>query len=55
MISSQETSTKTGYANWIPSALTDDDEGVVDVNATEAVGGFANVGARVICLNLLDL
>lgn len=38
-----------------PSALTDDDEGVVDVNATKAVGGFADVGPRVICLHLLDL
>lgn len=38
-----------------PSALTDDDEGVVDVNAAKAVGGFADVGPRVIRLHLLDL
>lgn len=41
--------------NWTPSALTDDDQSVVDVDATKAVGGFADVGARVICLHLLDL
>lgn len=38
-----------------PSALTDDDEGIVDVNATKAVSGFADVGPCVICLHLFDL
>lgn len=38
-----------------PSTLTDDDEGVVDVNAAKAIGGFTDVDARVICLHLLDL
>lgn len=38
-----------------PFTLTDDDECIVDVNATKAVGGFADVGPRVICLHLLDL
>ena len=37
------------------SALTDDDEGIVDVDAAEAVGGFADVGPRVVRLHLLDL
>lgn len=49
------TNRETGYTNRAPSALTDDDEGVVDVNATKAVGSFADVGACVICLHLLDL
>ena len=35
--------------------LTDDDEGVVDVNAAKAVGGLADVGASVLRLHLLDL
>lgn len=38
-----------------PSALTDDNEGVVDVDAAEAVGGFADVGPRIVRLHLLDL
>lgn len=36
-------------------ALTDNNEGVVDVDAAEAVGGFADVRARVVRLHLLDL
>ena len=40
---------------WHSIQLTDDDEGIVDVDATKAVGGFADVGPRVICLHLLDL
>lgn len=38
-----------------PSALTNDDEGIVDIHATKAIGGFADVGPCVICLHLLDL
>lgn len=49
------TRTETRYINWTPSVLTDNDEGVVDVNATKAVGGFADVGASVVCFHLLDL
>ena len=51
----------TGYTNYLmrhrqtSSPLTDDDEGVVDVNATKAVGGFTDVGTRVVRLHLLDL
>lgn len=37
------------------SPLTDDNEGVVDVDAAEAIGGFADVGPRVVRLHLLDL
>lgn len=38
-----------------PSTLTDDNEGVVDVDAAEAIGGFADVGPRIVRLHLLDL
>lgn len=38
-----------------PSALTNDNEGIVDVHAAKAIGGFADVGPRVIRLHLLDL
>lgn len=37
-----------------PAPLTDDDEGVVHVGAAEAIGGFADVGPRVLALHLLD-
>lgn len=37
-----------------PAPLTNDDEGVVHVGAAEAVGGFADVGPRVLTLHLLD-
>lgn len=35
--------------------LTNHNEGVVDVDATETVGGFANVCPRIVRLHLLDL
>lgn len=38
-----------------PSVLTDDYEGVVDVDAAEAIHSFADVRAGVIGLHLLDL
>lgn len=49
-----QTRRATGYTN-NSSALTDDDEGIVDVNATKAVGCFTDVGPCIICLHFLDL
>lgn len=37
------------------ASLTNDDEGIVDVHTTKAIGGFADVGPCVIRLHLLDL
>lgn len=38
-----------------PSALTNDDQSVVNVDTTKAIGGFADVCPRVVCLHLLNL
>lgn len=35
--------------------LTDDDEGVVDVNTAKAIRGFTDIDASVICLHFFDL
>lgn len=37
------------------SALTNDNERIVDVHAPKAIGGFTDVRPCVICLHLLDL
>lgn len=34
--------------------LTDDDEGVVNVDAAKAIGGFTNEGPSILCLHLFD-
>lgn len=41
-------------AGFAPAPLTYDDEGVVDVGAAEAIGGFADVGPCIFALHLLD-
>lgn len=51
MISPQEPTEN----QFIQTALTNDNEGVVNIDTTKAIGGFADVGPRVICLHLLDL
>lgn len=37
-----------------PALLTNHDEGVIHIGATEAIGGFANVGSCIFALHLLD-
>lgn len=44
---------RAGPARAVPGALTRHDEGVVDAEAAEAVGGLAHVGPRVLPLHLL--
>lgn len=34
--------------------LTDDDEGVVNVDTAKAIGGFTNEGPSILCLHLFD-
>lgn len=55
MISSKEPAIGAGYIKWTIFALTNDDEGVIDVNTSKAIGCFADVRPGVICLHLFDL
>lgn len=45
----------TASTHFIGVLLTDDDEGVVNVDTSEAIGGFADVRPGILRLHLLDL